>query len=405
MTNDATTNVGFKGPITSAQTPKILGQSSRYSIQGPGDLKVTAAAGTRTLSVAAGSAWGDGVLSTWTASSPLVGTAVASSGFRYDTVFIRRTWQPASSPTGKAEIILVPGSAQREIYARTTQAGVTGQTSDQPLALVRFDYNSNAVTEIVDLRCWGNDGGLYAASVEALQYLAEPGARVRIDRSDFVRVVDRNTGAVSWDGLDMAKMDLLSRQSGDARLVGFAGANSVGIDVGDGSLSYRTSAGTKVKFTPDGTMVSGQIPYARLTNEIGDSSFGSVLSGFAYVGGGMYRRGVEREMYLKIRTGSLRVVNSAGQIGDLALFTIADGDRPRDAIPVQVMYRGVYRPNKADAVAIGEQGTLVGGVAYVDPSGVVRFTFGSPSFDVLPFTASGVGSGVSFYIHGIWGAA
>ena len=66
----ADSNIGFKGEVTSAETPTIFGKGSRYSVEGSGHLKVTVGgAGDRAVTVAAGTAWGDGVLST--GSSPL----------------------------------------------------------------------------------------------------------------------------------------------------------------------------------------------------------------------------------------------------------------------------------------------------------------------------------------------
>lgn len=218
MTNDATTNVGFKGAITSAQTPFILSKGTRYGVEGAGDLKVTAGVGTRALSVAAGTAWGDGVRSTWNSAQALTGTAVASSGYRWDTVYVRRTWQPGSSPTGKAEIILVAGTATKAIAGRTTSVGVTSGTADQPIALVRFDYNVTTVTEIVDLRVWASDSGMEAASIDALQYITNPGTHVGVGDVLYRRVVDPGTGAVSWKTADLGNLAALELDGALARL-------------------------------------------------------------------------------------------------------------------------------------------------------------------------------------------
>jgi len=411
MTNDATTNVGFKGPITSAQLPLVQAQFARYAIQGAGDLKVTAAVGTRALKVAGGSAWGDGILSTWGSTDyPLNGTAVASSGYRWDTVYIRRTWQPASSPTGKAEITLVPGAATKAVYGRTSNAGVTGQTSDQPLALVRFDYGSNAVTEIVDLRVWGANGGLYANTVDAVNaYAAAPGTQIRVGDVLYCRVVDASSGATSWSVIDLGKLQSLSTTNGTTARIYPTGEYGTGAQLsvsndGGYSMYFQKPNGTGGVTTLFGVNSFGQITaglldYTKLNGEVVSTAFGHSLSGYAVVADytKIIRRGDEREMFLGIRSGANRTIDAYGQSADLDLFDINAEDSPRGLVPVTIGYRAA---RNGTMVAVGDLGTLVQGFGYINASGLVRFSFGAPNWSALSMT---VGSNTpTFYVHAKW---
>jgi hypothetical protein len=411
MTNDATTNVGFKGPITSAQTPGMLSKGVKFAALTAGALKVTAAVGTRALSVAAGTVWGDGILSTWDTATSLTGTAVASSGYRWDTVYVKHTWQPLSSPTGKAEIRLHAGTASKTISGRATAVG-TG-AADQPIALVRFDYGSTVATEIVDLRVWGENGGLYANNVEVLQYINEPGASIRIGDVQYDRVVDPSSGAVSWSTTNLHNVGVLIRDTSDtvARIAP-TGVYGTGIqlslnDADDSFYLQRPgSGGPVVTFGVDagGDITTGNLPYASLYGETTDTSFGTNGTGFDVEYGVIYRRGDYREMFIETRAGALKVVNSAGQVSDMDLFTIDSADRPRRTVPLTIMYRGLYRPDKSDAIAIGELGTLCGGAGYISAGGIIRFVSGLPNHDVLSFPTTGVAAHTpSFYIHAVWG--
>ena len=196
MAVTADSNVGFKGTVDTAQWAKVASLGVRYAVMGGPDLKVTAGgSGDRAVTVAAGEAWGDGVLSTFDTSTNLNGTAV-SSGSRWDTLVVRRTWQPALTPTGLAQLVILPGSASKAIASgRTTDAGAT--TSDQPIALLRFAAGYTVVQEVVDLRVWaGAGGGLVAANTDALLYLTDVGTVVSVGSDRWVRSLDAGGNAV-----------------------------------------------------------------------------------------------------------------------------------------------------------------------------------------------------------------
>lgn len=207
MALEADVNYGFKGEVTSAVTPIVLGRGVLYSVEGPLDLQVTSGGGgDRAVSVRQGSAWGDGVLSTWNTGAVLNGASVAS-GSRWDTVVIRREWTPESSPTGTATLMLLQGSSTRAIsVSRTTDAGVT--TSDQPIALVRFQAGQTAAQEIVDLRTWaGAGGGMVAVSDAALAYLNAPGTQVQIGFTQYTRTMIG--GSPQWTTANLSNLENL----------------------------------------------------------------------------------------------------------------------------------------------------------------------------------------------------
>lgn len=196
----ANSNYGFKGTVSSAETPQVLGNGSLYSVEGKADLKVTAGGtGDRAVTVAAGpnGAWGDGVLSKWTTGANLNCAANSTGSTRYDTVVIRRTWTPAGTPTGTATLMVLTGGSSASIApGRMTDRGVT--SSDQPIALVPVPNLAAVVSTPIDLRCWtGEGGGLVAEHIAALQYLGSKGTQVQIGPVTHTRLED-GTGTLYW---------------------------------------------------------------------------------------------------------------------------------------------------------------------------------------------------------------
>jgi len=194
----ADVNYGFKGQVSSAQTPVVLGKGALYSVVGSGLQATAGGAGDRSVTVSPGVAWGDGVLSVWNTPAVLNAAANNTSVTRWDTLVDRRHSQPSSSPTGTSTLMLLTGGAQKAIAtSRKTDRGVTD--SDQPLWLVPVAPGSAVAGTPVDVRCWtGSGGGLWAASIEALQYLDDVGTTVRIGRVRYTRMLDQS-GTAFWD--------------------------------------------------------------------------------------------------------------------------------------------------------------------------------------------------------------
>ena len=174
----AFTSIGYDGSVNERQWAELVPSvgSSTYGVKGAGDLKVTAVPGQPLmLSVAAGTGWGHGVIDTETATTTITCDAIVS-GVRWDLITLRRDWQPlAGGPTSVAK---VTGSSEKVLPDSRKQ--VPGVWDDQPLALVQWTEGKTQPTAIIDLRCWGGNGGLNAADTLALSYLAKLGAKVKI---------------------------------------------------------------------------------------------------------------------------------------------------------------------------------------------------------------------------------
>lgn len=285
----ADVNVGFKGQVSSAETPTIFGKGSRYSVEGAGHLKVTiGGGGDRAVMVAAGTAWGDGVLSKFDTSTVLNASANATGSDRWDTVVIRREWTPAGTPTGTATLMILSGGTSRAIStARTTDRGMT--TSDQPLALIRIASGAGTVAEVVDIRCWAGDGGLVAAHIDARQYLNDPGTRMRIGGDTWTRIIN-GSGSAEW--------------------------------------SNDSLAGPQVE----------------------TGNFTSFASGWSLDAPGtsaIVRNGRHRSMFLEIRRqGASIAVGSTGHVANQAVRFLGEGDKPA----FRVVAAGSYRsPSGGDA--------------------------------------------------------
>lgn len=318
MAIEADVSYGFKGEVTSAVTPIVLGRGVLYSVEGPLDLQVTSGGGgDRAVSVRQGSAWGDGVLSTWNTGAVLNGASVAS-GSRWDTVVIRREWTPESSPTGTATLMLLQGGSTRAIsVSRTTDAGVT--TSDQPLALVRFQAGQTAAQEIVDLRTWaGAGGGMVAVSDAALAYLTDPGTQVQIGRSLYTRTMIG--GTPQWTIADPTSEIDQSRLGPSEPLSG----------------SWWSSA----------------------------SGWSSALNNYSSYGA-VNGPHVSIALYLRKTSGPISVP-SDGHLSDTLVGTLAAVAAPRVRQVVPFMY---YTPG----------GGTYGGTAYINPDGNTFLVSASPN--------------------------
>lgn len=174
----AFTSIGYDGTVNELQWAALVPSvgSSTYGVMGAGDLKVTAVPGQPLMvSVAAGTAWGHGVMDTEVANTTITCDAI-TSGTRYDLITVRRDWQPLAG--GPTSIAKVTGTGDKVIPgAREDTPGVI---DDQPLALVQWTAGQTQPTSIIDLRCWAGNGGMVASDTLALSYLAKLGASVTV---------------------------------------------------------------------------------------------------------------------------------------------------------------------------------------------------------------------------------
>lgn len=166
---------GYPGSINAAALATWLpaAAAARFSVVGPDDWRVSVLGGLdRGIRINAGTGCGDGVMDV-TAEYETVSLPLVVSGSQWFLVVRRRNWAtPATT-----NLAVIAGTAERKLPARSNNPGFE---SDQPLALCRVQAGQTLVQEIVDLRCWGGNGGLVAADALALDYLDRPGADVRV---------------------------------------------------------------------------------------------------------------------------------------------------------------------------------------------------------------------------------
>jgi len=192
----AITSVGYDGTINEVQWASMVSKvgMSPYGVADAPSWKVTAVSGTdRTVSIAAGVGWGYGVYDV-SDSNVTITLDTVSSGSRWDLIVANRDWTGTGGATTFAK---VNGGTTRVIPGRTTGPGVTDQ---QPIALVQIIAGQSQPGTIVDLRCWSSNGGMAAASVDALAYLKAPGAMVMVGSQMYTAVLDPLTGVTDWNG-------------------------------------------------------------------------------------------------------------------------------------------------------------------------------------------------------------
>lgn len=251
----AITSVGYDGTVDEVQWANMVSKigGHEYGIDKAGDFAVSQVSGTRMISVAAGLAWGRGVMDISDAANVIQLDAV-TTGARYDLVAIRRSWGPANG--GPSEIVVIKGTSAKTIPSgRQTNPGVV---DDQPLALVRVQAGSASIPEIIDLRVWGRNGGqMYALNDMVRSYLNALGTEINIAGALWQYVPAANSTA-EWQKFGYrGDTGVVSVTSGFAS--GWGGAGSeINYQVRDGLCQlyikfYRTGNELEVP-------VNGNIP-------------------------------------------------------------------------------------------------------------------------------------------------
>lgn len=189
----AITSYGYPGTID-AKTQAVwlpMVASAQYSVAGAGDLRVSArTAVDRGISVAAGTAAGDGVMDVLSSAELAVIPSVTGTNVsRWFMVALRRNWN-----TNTSSVVVVAGSASRALPTRSNDPGTV---SEQPLALVRVESGKTTIAEIVDLRVWGRSGGMFALDDLVRSYLTEIGTTIRVGSYVWERVLNTSL-APAW---------------------------------------------------------------------------------------------------------------------------------------------------------------------------------------------------------------
>lgn len=149
----AQTSVGFKGTVNEIQWSRIANLSGQGGcLEKIGDLAVSQVAGVRSVSVAAGSAFGDGVLTTLS-SAETVALPTPTNGQWYLLV-LNRLWSDSSTRLAIRNSSTTSGTASGLVptsYPASTKTAV-GSECDLPIAWLWANSAGTAVTVVPILR-------------------------------------------------------------------------------------------------------------------------------------------------------------------------------------------------------------------------------------------------------------
>ena len=147
----AWTSVGFDGTITEIQwagMASLLGNG--YVAAGNGDCLVTAVPGARSVSVAAGSLYGDGVLSTNSGAETVAMTTPVNG--QWYVIALRRTWATNTAAlvaiAGATTTTTTPTAPPTSFPTLNTNVGVL---TDQPIAWA-WCNSANTTVVVYDIR-------------------------------------------------------------------------------------------------------------------------------------------------------------------------------------------------------------------------------------------------------------
>lgn len=147
----AWTNVGFDGTINEAQWSQMAGLlGNGYVAAGNGDCVVTAVPGARSVSVAAGSLYGDGVVSTNSGPETVAMTTPVNG--QWYVIALRRTWATNTAAlvaiAGATTTTTTPTAPPTSFPTLNTNVGVL---TDQPIAWA-WCNSANTTVVVYDLR-------------------------------------------------------------------------------------------------------------------------------------------------------------------------------------------------------------------------------------------------------------
>ena len=147
----AWTNWGFDGTINEAQWSQMAGLlGNGYVAAGNGDCAVTAVPGARSVSVAAGTLYGDGVVSVNSGAETVAMTTPVNG--QWYVIALRRTWATNTAAlvaiAGATTTTTTPTTAPTSFPTLNTSAGVL---TDQPIAWA-WCNSANTTVVIFDLR-------------------------------------------------------------------------------------------------------------------------------------------------------------------------------------------------------------------------------------------------------------
>jgi hypothetical protein len=212
----ALTSFGYEGTMSEIAWALLAQMSGTdTAVDGFGGWRVAAGGtGSRAITVQTGAGDGGGVAYGWgvvdrlDAPLNLNATGVVS-GTRWDTVVIRRDWQPDGG--GTTTVVIVPGGASQALAAGLNAS--PGVIADQPLALIRITTDTT-VQEVVNLRAPASKVKTYPTAA-ALPAGAPWGQVAFIHNTGDLWMRKRNTaGTTVWENLTSPTWAALTLSSG-----------------------------------------------------------------------------------------------------------------------------------------------------------------------------------------------
>ena len=171
-----------------------LSRGPLYGVGGPNDLRLTAHPTTPyAVNIGPGKFFGHGVWDDNDSTVLVQCPTPAAGSTRWDLIAGRRDWQPAGG--GPTSLRAIAGTATLAIP--TGRENRPGIVDDQPVWLVQWKAGLPQPQQIIDLRCWAGPGGVEIVHKLALNYLAEPGASVKLGSSTW-RYEAQANGVWDW---------------------------------------------------------------------------------------------------------------------------------------------------------------------------------------------------------------
>jgi hypothetical protein len=203
----ADTSYGYPGSVDAAALAIWLPNVSaaQYSVDGANDCKVIEGSGDRGITIKPGTIVGDGIMDIFNSNTNL-NLASVVAGSRWDMIVCRRTW--STTPGASTSVFtVIQGSATKGLPARNNNKGVL---SDQPIALCRVQAGSTEVEEIIDLRCWAHNAGVYAIDELVKGYIDQPGTHLSVGPRNWVKIVNASNVSNSDSWVEAHGMDWIN---------------------------------------------------------------------------------------------------------------------------------------------------------------------------------------------------
>jgi len=164
----------------------------------------------RTIRIPAGQLYGWGVLDTITGNVDLTADAV-TSGSRWDTVVLRRDWQP--TPGGGSTLMILKGTSTKAVSS--LMQSNPGVVADQFLYLIRVQAGLTTIQELIDFREWQTSLGFQFGTVLPNPARYNYGDKIiqTVGSALDMGVRRGGTGTETWDmllGRDWANISMAS---------------------------------------------------------------------------------------------------------------------------------------------------------------------------------------------------